>query len=218
MRAKRYNRPLNKNCWNRFFLLLFLLSTFSSRSQSVFHAGAVTGINGSQLSGDTYSGFNQPGLYAGLFASTSLHERFDLRFEVAFTQKGSRHNPNPSKGDYSDYYLRLNYIEIPLIASFTSEKLQPMRFDLGLAYAVLLNASEVSHYNSALLPRPFHSYDFSGLLGLSYQLKEHFCLHLRAYNSLVPVRAHQSGTSWKWNLGQYTTLLYFGVSYQLDKH
>ena len=43
----------------------------------------------------------------------------DRSLSFLFIQKGARKNQNPSKGDYSAYYLNLNYLEVPVLITYT---------------------------------------------------------------------------------------------------
>ena len=217
MQPKKYCKLLN-NIWKSNLLILhFIFFVSAISAQQKFKAGVIVGLNGSQLSGDTYSGYNQPGIYGGLFVQTTLSNEIQLNFDIAFSQKGSRHNPRPEKGDFSQYYLRLNYIEIPVYVSIPIKKIDKISLELGLCYATLLDYFEEVNYFNQLKVRPFKKTEFSGFIGLGYQLNSNFKLHIRANNSILPVRNHQSGTAFRLNRGQYSSLLCFALSYQFGK-
>ena len=68
------------------FLLFFPGLVFAQS----FNAGARIGIIASQVDGDTYEGFNKPGLTFGVYVSRKISDPFSMQFEMNFIQKGSR--------------------------------------------------------------------------------------------------------------------------------
>ncbi len=194
-----------------------LLSGFSSASyaQRVFYPGLVAGINASQISGDTYGGFNQPGLYLGPSLSVMLSEKAALRLEMAFSQKGSRKNPDTENGDFNEYRLRLNYIEVPLMLRVAQKGLAG---ELGVALGYRIGDHwERNQFGDVMPQRAFRREEYSVLVGVSYHFAQHFSAGVRLTNSLLPVRKHPSGTSFRWNGGQYNSVLTFLVTYRFGK-
>lgn len=212
---KKCTRLLRKSFSTRLTFILLLISYINpvAFSQRVFRIGPTLAIQGSQLSGDTYQGYNQPGIYAGLVTNWNQNDRLSFQFEVAFSQKGARHNPNPNKGDFTSYDLRLNYIEIPF---FFRIKMKSLLLDAGLAFGRLLNYSELDQNGIRQPERPFYRNEFSGLLGACYPINERLLLFVRAGRSLLPVRAHQSSTAFWWNPGQMNSILCFGANFLLN--
>lgn len=200
------------------FILFFSLPILKSYSQEQFKVGFIAGINGSQISGDTYAGYNQPGIYSGLFVRSIFSHDIELSFEVCYSQKGSRHNPNPERGDYSQYVLRLNYISIPISFSFPISYTERIRPQLGLGINVLIDYYEEVNYFNQSNSRPFKPLELSAYAGIIYRINTQFDLHLRAESSVLPVRDHLSGTSFRMNLGQYNALLCFALSYKIGKN
>ena len=76
-------------------LFLFFLS-YASVAQK-FQGGIAAGLVGSQVAGDTYSGYNKPGAYTGIWVRLALNDRSSLQTELSYFQKGSRHNPDEEK-------------------------------------------------------------------------------------------------------------------------
>lgn len=217
MQPRKLCKLLKSILKNNLLVVLSIVLIHPITAQQKFNAGVIVGLNGSQLSGDTYSGYNQPGIYGGLFVQTTLSNEMQLNFDVAFSQKGSRHNPRPEKGDFSQYYLRLNYIEIPVYLSIPIKKIDKISAEVGVCYATLLDYFEEVNYFNQHKVRPFKKTEFSGFIGLGYQLNSTFKLHIRANNSILPIRNHQSGTAFRLNRGQYSSLLCFALSYQFGK-
>ncbi len=93
------------------------MSTFSMAQQ--FHGGILAGLVGSQVAGDTYSGFKKAGIFVGGYVSIDIAERSSFQMELTYFQKGSRENPTEKNG-YQSYLLRLNYIELPVLYQYTA--------------------------------------------------------------------------------------------------
>jgi len=99
-----------------FAIIIFNLSIGYAFSQQ-FHGGVMAGLVGSQVAGDSFSGFKKAGIYAGGFVSLDVGGESSLRMELSYFQKGSRENPTEKNG-YRSYLLRLNYIELPILYQY----------------------------------------------------------------------------------------------------
>lgn len=179
-------------------------------AQKTFQVGPVAGIQGSQLSGDTYQGYHQPGIYAGLFTRWQQKEKLSFQFEIAFSQKGARDIANPAKGDFISYDLRLNYIEVPV---FIRPQFRGFTLDFGLSFARLINFSEEDQNGPRIPVRPFRNFEFAGLIGAGYEFNDRISFSVRALRSLLPVREHQSSQRFWWNPGQLNSVLCFAAYY-----
>lgn len=213
MQPKRSSRLL-KNIWNKLgFPVLFLCLSLNlfSQGKNFFHSKLSAGVSGSQLSGDTYSGFNQPGAYLSVSTGTRLNSNWDTEIEFAFSQRGARRNPIPEKSDFNSYDLHLNYLDFS-VSFFRYFKDFSAQF--GLTPSYLLNYSEENQFGPVVPDRPFHEFTFHGFLGAGYFLAKGLSLDIRYSNSIVPARPHQSGTTFRLNLGQYNSSLQFLISYR----
>lgn len=106
----------------KYTLLFALILSFGIVSfAQQFHGGILAGLVGSQVAGDTYSGFKKAGIFAGGFVSIDLSDKSSMRMELTYFQKGSRENPTEKNG-YQSYILRLNYIELPVFYQYTAGK------------------------------------------------------------------------------------------------
>ena len=74
------------------FLNLFLIVGCTGFSQQ-FGGGLTAGVVGSQVAGDTFSGYNKGGIFAGGFVTLGMGGRSAMQLELAYFQKGSRENP-----------------------------------------------------------------------------------------------------------------------------
>ncbi|MFZ5551839.1 MAG: outer membrane beta-barrel protein [Bacteroidota bacterium] len=197
-----------KYTWKNNLSVIFLFLSFSSWSQEnrVFTLGAVAGLNTSQISGDNLAGFDQIGLYAGAYTNIYVSEKLQFQIETCFSQKGSRRNAKPDKGQYYNYFLRLNYIDIPVFARFRTRNFIG---EIGPCFSYLVSYYEEENYNPINF-RSFKPFEISGFLGLGYQLvPEKLVFSVRINNSFLPVRDHLFGSTFRLNRGQYNAVLNF---------
>ncbi len=203
----------------RFFvrsLFLFLCMSLliqKTFSQS-FNAGMQGGMSATQVTGDGLGGFDKPGLFAGFMVNYPISDRADIQLEMNFIQKGSRGNAKPTAGNYDSYLLRLNYVELPLMVRFELKK--PLRIELGLQFAYLINAREFDLYGE-VSPDPsipyFHDLDFSGFGGLNYQIKDHWAISLRYAYSIIAIRPKPTTVTYRYDGGLFNEVLCTSVQY-----
>jgi len=169
-------------------ILCFILCFASLTSTAqVFKPGLIAGISGSQIEGDGYGGYDKIGFIAGGFVKSDLSEKLSAQFEIYFINKGSFDALHPDKGDFDSYKVNLSYIEIPVALQYNQKQ---FTFEAGLYLGKLIGTPRI--YDEIgerfVYQYPFKSFDFGGLLGISYHLNEHFILNLRSKNSLIPIR------------------------------
>jgi hypothetical protein len=63
--------------------LLSMLASIAAKAQQ-FNGGFAAGIVGSQVAGDTYSGFNKAGIYAGGWVNLPMKERTAWQMELDY--------------------------------------------------------------------------------------------------------------------------------------
>jgi len=175
----------------------------------VFKAEITASVVGSQLSGDRLSGFDKAGIMAGAGVRLRFNEKWNGGFRILFLQKGSR---LPTKGDGTDsafYLCRLNYIELPLV--FRYHPSQKFWFEGGPSLGYLIASSEEDEYGPLNLRRPFYKFDLSGMIAMGYHLSDQIDFVLSYWQSLLPIREHGSGATFRLNQGQYNSVLGFGM-------
>lgn len=214
----------------KFFNLIFLLffiKTFSqinSSSVSVFNLKPTLGVNGCQIHGDNYSGYNKLGMFAGIAVNARLNNKSSIDIGFYFSQKGARHNPTPSKGDFSYYRLNLNYIDIPLLLRY---KLNSTYFiSLGPSVAYLFNYSEVIDYINYTNVYKFKAFETGINIGLGRKIiKNKFFVEVRSSNSISSIRNYgqianlvfyPNPVARFFNKGFYNNILTLLFSYTLD--
>ena len=132
-----------------YFLLFGLLSDliFAQNDQQQFNLRAIFGIQGSQIDGDYYAGYNKAGIISGLTLYHDFNEKKQISFSLLYSQKGARKNANPEKGIYDYYRASIDYVELPLQIY---HRFKSFTFFGGLYYARLIKSSE-SNQNGAIV-------------------------------------------------------------------
>ena len=202
----------------RFLLIISTIClTVSVSSAQQFSAAVKAGVSTSQISGDNLSGYNKAGFMAGALVSLPMSEKFDLAMEIMYIEKGSRRQSDPENGDYEYYRLRLNYIEIPVMLRWNFSK--RFTFEAGPAIGFLLKESEEDEYGiiNRSPERPFNKTELGVGGGMHVHFARNFSFIARIESSVLAVREHESGETYRFNRGQYNAVLSFALQYNFRK-
>lgn len=175
-------------------LLLFTITgTLSGQQLSV---GLFGGLNVSQVSGDTYSGFNKLGFNAGIFVNRLIDRDFYGQVEIKYGTRGVYQGPTDN--NQTIYMSSYHILEIPLSVNYLfNEKIQ---VEAGTSPELLITT--LFWDENGLMDRS--NYPDNRRLGLSvfagigYWFSEHMMAGLRYTNSAVPFRDPE-----EWNNSQY---------------
>jgi hypothetical protein len=186
----------------RILLLLSCIPVLSIAQQAMyltnpdyrFFGGLVFGTNFSQVDGDTYSGYNKVGINTGGIVYARLSGNVGASMEFNYTQKGSHAISNSASaalGTYfSEYRLKLNYIEIPFILHILTDR--KLHYEAGVSYAQLLNFNESLYSDPGVVIDPnvyyFHKTDICFNAGLCYQFYNWWFLEARFQYSITSIR------------------------------
>lgn len=196
------------------FLNLFLIVGFTGLSQQ-FGGGLTAGVVGSQVAGDTFSGYNKGGIFAGGFVTLGFGGRSAMQLELAYFQKGSRENPT-EENFYQSFLLRLNYVEMALLYQY-----QMGRFIVEAGPSTGVLTSHYEEFNQDITS------DYAGYskplrmtlqinLGMVFLVDPHWQVMLRTNNSMMSIRDKDyPGIFRFWDYGQYNDALVLGVRYVL---
>lgn len=171
-------------------------------------------MSGSQVSGDELSGFNKGGLLIGAGVSYPFKSHTDLIIKFLYLQKGSRKPTDPENNDYSYYLLRLNYIEFPVLCRYTFHR--RLYGEAGPSIAYLVKSSEQDENGEIPFRRAFNKTDVSLNANLGFALSNSLDLRVSFWQSLLPIRKHESGASYRLNHGQYNTVLAISLMLNLQ--
>ncbi len=197
------------NFRNLLFALVLILIGSTTYAQE-FNGGVLAGVAAAEISGDRLEGPNKAGIYAGAFVNRYITPRSSFQMELDFVQKGSRKNPDSL--DFSTYLLRLNYVELFLHYKWDFAEL--FTLEAGPSLGVLINKYEEA--DGMILENPeFKNTDLSFNVGLFFTLTERWRFNVRYSNSILAVRPHSRGQTYRWNKGQYNEVLSFTFHYQL---
>ena len=192
--------------------------TINSHAQS-FGGGIIAGASTSQVAGDMLGGFNKIGLLAGAYTNLKIKENLKLQLEIIYIEKGSR-NPNmhefnhPNEGRIE---ITLSYIEMPLTINLQQKE------NLGVELGIIPAFNMSSSWNNAIeknisIPKEtpqYKKYDLGVCAGINYHITDNIILNTRISNSIIPIRPHVSGATFRLNKGQYNTVLSFAIHYKI---
>lgn len=193
------------------FCASFLISSTSS-SQS-FNAGILAGVNASQVSGDGYSGFNKAGVLVGLFSNIDLSDKINLQMEINYSQKGSRHNPKTDEGDTDFFLMRMNYIEVPVVARTSYKR---FKFEAGAYYSQLISyylEDENGQFDIPEQLNQFNPYDVGIIGGIYFNFTENLIMNWRYNNSVLRFREYDSEASFLFDSGMFHHYISINLRY-----
>jgi hypothetical protein len=179
-----------------------------------FQGGIAAGLVGSQVAGDTYSGFHKPGAYTAFWVRLAVSGRSSFQTEISYFQKGSRHNPDEKKQDYTFYLMRLGYIEMPFLYQYHLKS--KLVLETGLSISFLLHSSEELDYMEVSYGE-FSLINPSFMAGISYPVTAMLNAHFRMNSSLLSIRKDEinGGVYRLFDHGQYNDCILFFLSYKL---
>ncbi len=201
---------------NKYILLFVIVMTVFAASAQQFHGGITGGIAGTQVAGDTYSGYNKAGIFLGGYVNIDVGEKSALQMELTYFQKGSRENPTEKNG-YVSYILRVNYIEMPVLYQYKAGK---FIIEGGPSAGFLL-----SHYEEVNQDVISETPDYNNParitlqinLGFRYFVSDKFGVGLRTNNSMLNIFSrNQTGDVRRiFDYGRYNDALVLSVFYQI---
>ena len=177
--------------------------------------GIQAGIVGSQVAGDTYSGYHKAGLFLGGFVSRDFGKRSALQLELDYFQKGSRENPT-EENNYDSYLFRANYIELPLLYQY---KINWFTIYAGPSTGVLFGyyeeklGEDITDEEGYKKPARF---TLQINAGFRFMIQDKFGFDFRTNNSLLNIRSRNvTGDVWRlWGYGQFHDALVLSFFYQ----
>jgi hypothetical protein len=200
---------------NNFFLFLLLFFTSFSLSAQEFHGGVTTGLVGSQVAGDTYSGFGKAGLFLGGYVGWEFTEHSGIQLELTYFQKGSRENPT-EKNDYDFYLFRVGYIELPVLYQY---KINRFIVEAGPSLGFTLSYFEENEVEVISNLQGYNkpaAVTFQMNVGLRYFITQKFGADIRYNFSLWGIRENPAtGDVWRlWTYGQFNDAIVLSIFYQ----
>jgi hypothetical protein len=202
------------------FSYFLLISTLTLVSQP-FHGGLLAGFIASQVDGDSYAGYNKAGLQGGVFVSVDLIKNLGARLEIKYAARGARNHL--TEGNANIYVLRLNYIDLPLMATLKIKNLGSL--ELGVVPGYLFSAG--GEDNNGKMPKnflvDFRKFDMGTLFGANINIIPKISIDLRYSYSIFSIRDLESaGSYYSWfgklfgnSRGDFNNYLSFSVNFLL---
>lgn len=200
-------------CKRQIFIGVFIWFATGFMHAQSFNGGVLFGLNATQIDGDDLGGYNKAGFTAGVFVFNQLSERFKLQLEVKYSGKGSA----TPKDSPEFYKIRLDYAEVPVIASFRAAK--HFYIDGGLSYGYLFRAEHFTGAWQDFDDGPKKS-EVAFLGGVHYELMKHISVSARMGYSLFALtnaERKQVGTGFNnyyvgpWYNNVVTFSLYYNI-------
>lgn len=198
----------------RLLTLCLLLASFSLEAQT-FKAGLILGLNASQIDGDDVGGYSNPGLRAGIRASTMLrNEKLQLDTDMLFSQRGSRPSANEVNIIGLDWSFRMDYVEVPITLRYSDWYVEDGDYYKvyakgGLSYGRFFRSkhSDLSPFRN--IDEYINNNDLSITAGMGVYLKKHLQAEINYTRSIFPFYVRQVGLPWGRSLIGYFVSIQF---------
>jgi hypothetical protein len=204
--------------------LLFLFGLKIKVNSQNFGAQVIGGLNIAQVDGDSYGGYNQPGILGGFsIYRTSLNknkslntEKRNFGFSVLFSQKGSHKKNTEESTDI--FKLRFTYLCFPIFMDIKNIK-NIEKLTLRLALSPNLNVVSKQNFGYGWNDTKIKPYEISASIGIHYAFSKQFFGLIQAENSILSV-GDPVITSIYYNQnssGLYNRLVSFALGYNLKQ-
>jgi len=154
---------------------LFTLITTTSNAQKKLVYGVKGGATISNMASENfYKSESKTSFYVGLVAEYSMSPKFSIQPEIIYARQKATVYPyyycvgfvcSPRIDNYT-----LDYIQVPVLAKLYVFK--NLSVELGPSFNFLVHSKEVNKsYNNQTTTNIGKTFEFSGVLGISYKLK-----------------------------------------------
>ena len=167
-----------------FFFLFYLYFVLEGYSQN-FKARFQAGLNVAQVDGDSYGGYNQPGILAGISILRTDNIKYNYGFELNYSMKGS--HKKTTEIDPDPFQLRHTYICLPIFVDL--KNLGPHLKNVRLRLAISNNLKIASKVNFGFgwAESDLKPWELSGIVGVGYQINKKIGFMIRHENSILSV-------------------------------
>ena len=187
-------------------LLVFVLPVGVNAQR--FQGGIMSGFNVSQIDGDGWSGFNKAGFVGGAYVFTDFTEKWGALMEIRYSSKGSA----TSKDNVQNIKIRLQYIEIPLVAKF--EIIDNLDIQAGFSVGYLFNAARNDGYGYVKYDEKDGSVELALCVGLNYSFFNRFDVSIRYSYSVFPLSASYTGATYETG-AYFNNVITFGFYFKI---
>ena len=189
------NRGAHKNYGAVLAIMILFIMTVSMNGQQ-FNAGFFGGLNVSQVSGDSFKGFNKLGFTAGFFVNSPIEKHFYWQAEIKYGTRGVYEGP--SDGNQTLYKSTYHIVELPLSVNYIFDA--KIMLELGTSPEVLITTRYWDE--NGLLDKSSYPdnrrFGLSVFAGIGYWFNDRMMAGLRYTNSAIAFRDPE-----EWNNSQY---------------
>jgi len=197
----------------RFRLLsLCLFIALSSTAQDRFFDASIhAGFSFSQVDGDALGGYNKLGGQLGFAIGHKLNENWTSKFELSYTQKGSKRYIDPEDPNQQIFILAFDYIELPILFEYDWEPI-----NLVVGYSIGNNIRSQRDEGLGMTDIEIKSWEHGLQMGASYQISDQWQVELRHAYSLFRVGSDfRNGLNIFNRVGIYNRLFVLRLNYEL---
>lgn len=199
-------------------ILAFSIASISYSQLANFKGGIEGGVMGTQVDGDTLSGYDKAGIRVGGFIEREITEKISMQFSMLYVQKGSKGEQDPD--DLSSFYkINLHYIDMPLTAKYYHKSGIIGEAGLGLGYlfsSLEAGNNEFGQYIEDDEPE-FNRFEVSYHLGIGYKLFPYTSVHAQFSYSMFKIRGKYQSQIPGVFAGQYNNTLTIALQIYLGK-
>lgn len=212
----------------KYLIFLFLILFFHSVKSQSFYAGINLGATISQVDGDNFGGYRKIAPSGGIYVRNTFNNpQWGTSIGILYKNKGSRDVKRDEDDNIiSDYAIKLNYIEIPLMFNYNIKKIsipgiidynlkRDLYLEFGISYGYLVKGGE--YFEDIENPtKTFKKHEIATHIGLLYRFSEHFLLNYRfSYTfAYTPVYPHPGGQVRLLNRGLYNNNMSLSLVYE----
>jgi len=180
---------------------------------ALFHAG----VNGAQIDGDDYAGYDQVGFDGGVGAMVRFHKYLSFSMSLDYSMKGAREHlvNNPNAPTLSRYQVQWDYIEVPVMLNVLDKNL--IMFGIGLQPGVMVRYKEFDENGDNVTSNPPFGtprlFDLEGVAALHFIAWKKVTFGVKFSYSLTKIRGDLGINRFN---GEYNNVLTFEVGYLLS--
>lgn len=187
------------------------------KREGLFKAWFHAGVNGAQIDGDNFAGYDQIGLDAGVGILFRFHKYFSFSTSIDYSMKGARQQlvPNPNAPSLYKYQVQWDYVEVPLMINVHDKDL--VIFGLGLQPGIMVRYHQWDSNNDNVTSNPPegqpHVFDLEGVAALHVLVIKKVTFGLKFSYSILKLRGPSVTNRLN---GQYNNVLTLDIGYILS--
>ncbi len=207
---------------NNFFYIALMSIFFTGINlhSQYFDGGFMLGFSVSQVDGDTYAGYHQPGLSGGVYSSRKLSSHLKGIVELRYTAKGARYTDD--KNDPLVYHQKFRYIELPVKFNYYFENYNSS-LESGVVSGYLFNYFGEYNGSEIVYDNPLKKFEFSWVIGAKYHINDNMVFSLQYNYSLMPIVKYENtdynyGALARWlylTKGDYNNVIIFSFYFEI---